>query len=68
MLRNYLKIAWRNLTRDATYTVINLSGLAIGFLCCILIALYVYDELSYDTFHENGDRIVLIGTGDLENP
>ncbi len=67
MLRNYLKIAWRNLTRDATYTVINLSGLAVGFLCCILIALYVHDELSYDTFHENGERVVLIGAGSVEN-
>ena len=68
MLHNYLRIAWRNLTRDATYTIINLSGLAIGFLCCILIALYIHDELSYDSFHEKGDRIVLIGPGDPDDP
>jgi len=57
MLRNYLKIAIRNLKRHKGYSLINISGLAIGMACCILILLYVTDELSYDNFHEKADRI-----------
>ena len=57
MLRNYLKIAIRNLKRHKGYSLINISGLAIGMACCILILLYVTDELSYDNFHEKAERI-----------
>jgi len=57
MLRNYLKIAIRNLKRHKGYSLINISGLAIGMACCILILLYVADELSYDNFHEKAERI-----------
>ena len=57
MLKNYLKIALRNLKKHAGYTVINILGLAIGMTCCVLIALYVWDEVTYDHFHENADRI-----------
>lgn len=60
MLRNYLKIAIRNMKRHKGYSFINIFGLAIGMACCILILLYVIDELSYDNFHENGDRIYRI--------
>jgi putative ABC transport system permease protein len=58
MLKNYLKIAWRNLLRNKNYTLINITGLTVGMACCILIALYVREELSYDTFHTKADRIV----------
>ncbi len=57
MFKNYLKIAFRNLLRHKMYSLINISGLAIGMACCILILLFVRDELSYDRFHENSDRI-----------
>lgn len=57
MLRNYLKTAWRNLLRHKLFSMINISGLAIGMACCILITLFVRDELSYDRYHEKGERI-----------
>lgn len=57
MLRNYLKIAFRNLWKNKGFTAINIFGLAIGLACFILIALYVTDELSYDRFNVNADRI-----------
>lgn len=60
MLRNYLKIALRQLWRNKFYSLINISGLAIGLACCLLIFLYVQDELSYDQFHNNKDRIYRI--------
>ncbi|MBC8491308.1 MAG: ABC transporter permease [Candidatus Marinimicrobia bacterium] len=57
MFVNYLKIAFRNLFTQKIYTFINIFGLAVGMLCCILIYVYVSDELSYDNFHKDGDRI-----------
>jgi putative ABC transport system permease protein len=57
MLKNYIKIALRNLRRNKLYSLLNITGLAIGITCCILILLYVQDELSYDRFHEKADRI-----------
>jgi len=56
MLKNYLKIWIRNVIKNKTYSLITISGLAIGLAVCILLLLYVQDELSYDNFHENGDR------------
>ena len=57
MIKNYLKIALRNIARHKGYSFINITGLAIGMACCILILLWVNDELSYDRFHENADGI-----------
>ncbi len=57
MFRNYFKVALRNIKRHAGYSLINVVGLAIGMTCCILILLWVQDELSYDRYHENADRI-----------
>ncbi len=57
MLKNYLKIALRNIKRHKGYSLINIVGLAIGMACCILILLWVQDELSFDRFHENADDI-----------
>ena len=62
MLRNYLKIALRNLVRQKLYSMINITGLSIGIACFILISLWVFDELSFDRFHENKDRIYRINT------
>ncbi len=58
MLRNYVKVAFRALWKNKEFSIINIAGLAIGFSVCLLIAIYVLDELSYDRFHENADRIV----------
>ncbi len=57
MLKNYLRIAFRNIIRQKGYSLINISGLAIGIMSCLLIVLYVTDEFSYDRFHDKGDRI-----------
>ena len=57
MLSNYLKIALRNLRRSPLYSLLNLGGLALGMACCLLIALYVYDEWNYDRFHTNYPHI-----------
>ena len=57
MVKNYLKIALRNFFRHKGYTFINTAGLAIGIACCIMIMLWVQDELSYDRFHENADDL-----------
>ncbi|MFN7116272.1 MAG: ABC transporter permease [Saprospiraceae bacterium] len=60
MWRNHLKMAWRNFRRDRTYALFNLGGLAIGLTVCLAILLYVQDEWSYDRFHANAERIVLL--------
>ncbi len=57
MLKNYLKIAWRNLLKKKVYSFINIAGLGMGMACCFLIYMYVQDELSYDQYHEKKDRI-----------
>lgn len=57
MFKNYFKISLRNLFKHRAYSFINISGLAVGIACCLLIFLFVRDELSYDTQHENADRI-----------
>lgn len=62
MLKNYLKVAFRNLLRFKTYSFINIAGLALGIACCLLILLYIQNELSYDRFNKNADRIFRINT------
>ena len=57
MLKNYFKIALRNLRRQKGYTFINVAGLAVGMACCLLIVLYVQNELAYDRHHDHADRI-----------
>lgn len=57
MFANYWKVAFRNLLRRKTYSILNLTGLGVGMACAILITLWVRYELSYDRFHENVDRL-----------
>ncbi|PIB38207.1 ABC transporter permease [Maribacter sp. 4G9] len=57
MIKNYIKIAWRNLLKNKGYSAINIGGLAIGMTCFLLIAMFIKNELSYDSYHEKGDRI-----------
>src|ERR1700740_913792 len=60
MVRNYLKIAWRNLVKNKAFSFINIFGLAIGLSCFLLIALYVLDEVSYDRYNEKVENIYRI--------
>lgn len=60
MVENYLKIAFRNLFKQKVYGAINIFGLAIGIAGAILAFLFVRDELSFDRFHENSERIFKI--------
>jgi ABC-type antimicrobial peptide transport system permease subunit len=57
MFKNYLKIALRQLQKNTTFSVINIAGLAIGMAAVILLLLWIQNEVSYDQFHEKGDRI-----------
>jgi putative ABC transport system permease protein len=57
MLKNYLKIAWRNLLKDKQQTLINLLGLTIGTISCLTILLYVFDQTGYDQHHEESESI-----------
>lgn len=60
MLKNYLKIAWRNLIKNKAHTFINIAGLSVGLTCSLLILLWVQSELSVDAFHKNGARLYSI--------
>ncbi|HYG20252.1 MAG TPA: ABC transporter permease [Ohtaekwangia sp.] len=62
MFRNYLKIAIRNLFRARVYSIINISGLSLGVACCLLLTLYVKDELEYDQHHERLNDLYRINT------
>lgn len=57
MIRNYLKIAWRNLLRDRVLSMINIAGLSAGLVAVVFIMLFVQDEVSYDQFHARGDQL-----------
>ena len=62
MIKNYLKIALRNILKYKGYSFINVAGLAMGMACCILILAYIVNELSFDKFHERADDIYRIAT------
>ncbi|MBS1597332.1 MAG: ABC transporter permease [Bacteroidetes bacterium] len=67
MLKNYFVTAWRSLIKNRIYSIINISGLAIGITAVLCILVYVKDELSYDRYHPNSDRIFRViqgGTGE----
>lgn len=62
MLKNYFKIAWRNLMKSKVFSFINIFGLSVGLACCMLIVLYLYNELSYDTQHVNKKQLYQVIT------
>src|ERR1700730_4271684 len=74
MLKNFFKIAWRNLLKNKTFSLINILGLATGLACFLLITMYVMDELSFDRYNEKANRIYRInsdikfGGGNLHLP
>lgn len=67
MFKSYFTIAFRNLVGKKFYSTINIMGLSIGMICCMLIFLYVSHELSYDRFHTQADRIYRVVT-DVKTP
>src|SRR5580692_2425304 len=67
MFRNYLLVAWRNILRNKTLALINISGLSIGLASCMLIFLYTKDELSFDRFHKKKDQLYLLTCTILES-
>ncbi len=57
MIKNYLTIAFRELWHNKTHSIITIAGLGLGIMCCLLIILFVHEELTFDTFHSKADRI-----------
>lgn len=62
MLKTYFKIAWRNFKHNKIFSFINIIGLSVGLACCMLITLYILNELDYDKYQNNADNIYQIGT------
>lgn len=61
MLKNYIKVALRNLMKHKGFSFINVLGLSIGLSCCMLISLYIFHEYSYDSFHKKAERLYQLG-------
>src|ERR1700712_1717961 len=57
MLKNYLKVVWRNLWKSKLYSFINITGLSVGITCCVIIFLYIQSELSYDKFNAKHQQV-----------
>src|SRR5258708_38533996 len=60
MIKNYLKIAWRNLIKNKVSSSINIGGLAVGMAVVMLIGIWIWDELSFDKYHKNYDHIAQV--------
>src|SRR3569833_915347 len=60
MIKNYLKIAWRNLLKNKAHTFINVTGLSVGMAVAMLIGLWIWDELSYDKYFQIYNRLVQV--------
>src|SRR6476661_3597129 len=67
MFTNYLKIAWRNLVKSKFYSVINILGLAAGMAVAMLIAFWIWDEVTYDKYHTNHERLAQVMTTFIDN-
>ncbi len=62
MIRNYLKISWRNLLKNKAYSLINIFGLGAGMTICLLITVYIVDEMSYDKHHHDSNRLFRVAS------
>jgi putative ABC transport system permease protein len=60
MLKNYFKVTWRSIQKNKLYSFVNIVGLTVGITSCILIGLFIWNELSYDRFHSRGERIARV--------
>ena len=60
MFKNYFKIAWRNLLKNKVYSFINIGGLAVGMAVAMLIALWVYDEITFNQYHQNYESVAQV--------
>jgi len=67
MIKNYLKIAFRNLLRNKLFSVLNILGLVLGMVACILITQYVAFEMNHDSFHQKGEQIYRVNADDYQN-
>lgn len=67
MLKNYIKIAFRNLFRNKIHSIVNILGLALGIAACVLIVVWMQDELSYDLFHKKKDQLFMVMGNDTQN-
>ena len=67
MFKNYLKIAWRNLIKSKFYSIINILGLAAGMAVAMLIAFWIWDEVTYDKYHTNHERLAQVMTTFIDN-
>ena len=63
MIKNYLKIAWRNLMKNKVFSFINILGLTIGITVCMMIFLFIMNEFSFDKFHKQGKNIYRVMRG-----
>jgi putative ABC transport system permease protein len=62
MVSNFLKIALRSMLRNKAYSLINIVGLSVGVACCLLLALYIHEEMSYDKHHQEGNNLFRVTT------
>src|SRR5450631_4101423 len=62
MLKNYFTIAWRNLLKNKFFSFVNIFGLSAGLVCCMLIALYLHYETSYDSYQTHIKELYQVGT------
>jgi len=62
MIKSYFKIAWRSMMKNKFFSIVNIFGLAVGLTCCMLIALYLHYETSYDSYQRNIDNLYQVGT------
>jgi ABC-type lipoprotein release transport system permease subunit len=60
MIKNYFRIAWRNMAKNKLHSFINITGLSAGMAVAIIIGLWIWDELSFDKYHENYDTIAQV--------
>src|SRR5579872_2276220 len=66
MIKNYLTIAWRNIMKNKFFSFVNIFGLSVGLACCMLIALYLHYETSYDSYHKNIANLYQVGTTSIK--
>ena len=67
MIRNYFKIAWRNLVKNKALSFINIGGLSVGMAVAMLISLWIWDELSFNTYHHNYNHIAQVMLNQTRN-